>query len=162
MSHPQFISVSVSPSSLSLSSSSLFCSPPALSKLYFLFRIVGNLFRPSSPILRMVLTIVTNAPPTPTQNSGDVSVLFCVCVCVHVCARVFWVVYPWASAFLLQSGHIDLSLLHSRHLEASFQHEIHFSALLKPQSSFLLVYLLIWVNHLFQQIPKKRTWEIDF
>ena len=74
MSHPQFISVSVSPSSLSLSSSSLFCSPPALSKLYFLFRIVGNLFRPSSPILRMVLTIVTNAPPTPTQNSGDVSV----------------------------------------------------------------------------------------
>ena len=74
MSHPQFISVSVSPSSLSLSSSSLFCSPPALSKLYFLFRIVGNLFRPSSPILQMVLTIVANAPPTPTQNSGDVSV----------------------------------------------------------------------------------------
>ena len=93
-----------------------------------------------------------------SNSSGDVSVLFCVCVCVHVCALVFWVVYPWASALLLQSGNIDLSLLHSRHPEASF----HFSALLKPQSSFLLVYFLIWMNHLFQQIPKKRTWEIDF
>ena len=58
----------------SLSSSSLPCSHPALSRLYFLFRIVGNPFRPSSPTPRMLLMIVTNTPAIAPPNSGVVSV----------------------------------------------------------------------------------------